>query len=65
MEYRTLEIDGMSCGHCVGVITKLLQQSDAQARVEVDLPNHTVRVESTAEREMLVAALSQAGYAPA
>ncbi len=59
------KIPTMSCGHCVGVITKLLQQSDAQARVEVDLPNHTVRVESTAEREMLVAALSQAGYAPA
>lgn len=58
-------IPAMTCGHCIGRVTKAVQQVDPAARVTVDLPAHTVQVESGAEREELVAALAEAGYAPA
>jgi copper chaperone len=58
-------IPAMSCGHCVGVITKTVKEVDPRAEVTADLPSHAVRVDSTETRERLVAALAAAGYAPA
>ena len=58
------KIPAMSCGHCVSVITKTAQAADAGAEVQVDLPNHTVKVETSQSRESLAAALAKAGYAP-
>ena len=60
-----LTLPTMTCGHCVGVVTKAIQQADPQAQVEVDLPNHQVRVHTTAKREAIVAAVDAAGYVPA
>lgn len=54
----------MSCGHCVGVVTKTVKQADPQASVEIDLAAHRLRVESSAERATLAAALADAGYPP-
>ncbi len=59
------KIPSMSCGHCVGVITKTVKAADPAADVQVDLPSHAVHVKTTQSRETLVAALTQAGYAPA
>ncbi len=59
------KIPAMSCGHCVGVITRTVQAVDPGAKVQVDLPTHTVRVETSQSRESLAAALATAGYAPA
>lgn len=59
------EIKNMSCGHCVGVITKAVKQLDPAATVETDLASKIVKVESGLSREVLVAALADAGYAPA
>ncbi len=59
------EIKNMSCGHCVGAITKAVKQLDPAARVETDLASKIVKVESNQSREVLVAALADAGYAPA
>lgn len=61
----TFDIPTMSCGHCVRAITEAVHSVDAQARVETSLPEHTVQVDSQAPREQLVAALTEAGYAPA
>jgi copper chaperone len=60
----TFHIPDMSCGHCVGVITKTVQRLDPRATVEADLASHTVRIESEKERQTLAAALSEAGYPP-
>ncbi len=57
-------IPSMSCGHCVQSVKQALQAADPQARVEVDLASHQVRVDSQADRQSLVSVLSQAGYAP-
>ena len=59
------QIPSMSCGHCVGVITRTVKEVDPRAQLGIDLPGHTVRVESTETRERLAAALAGAGYAPA
>lgn len=57
-----LTVEGMSCGHCVGRVTKSVQEVDAGAKVEVDLATKKVRVESGAQLERIAAAIDDAGY---
>ena len=60
-----LMLPTMTCGHCVGVVTKAIQLVDPQAQVEVDLADHRVRVQTRQSREAIVSALGEAGYEPA
>jgi len=62
---QTFHIPDMTCGHCSAAVTQALRALDEQARIEIDLPSHQLRVESSRSREQLVAALSAAGYEPA
>lgn len=59
------KVDAMSCGHCVGAVTETVKAVDPQARVEVDLPSKTVKVESSQGRARIAEALTEAGYPPA
>ena len=59
------DVDAMSCGHCASTITKTVKLVDPQAKVEVDLGRKLVKVESSADRATLAAALTEAGYPPA
>ena len=52
----------MSCGHCVGVITKTVQQLDVNAKISVDLPAKKISVETTQDRQTVADALAEAGY---
>ena len=52
----------MSCGHCVGVITKTVQQLDVNAKISVDLPAKKVSVETAQSRQTVADALAEAGY---
>ena len=61
----SFNVPSMSCGHCIGVITKSVRAADTQAEVQIDLPSHTVRVETMQSRETMAATLTKAGYAPA
>lgn len=58
-------VPDMSCGHCASAITKAVKQLDPQAKVEVDLSSHTVKVESAEDRQSLAESLTEAGYPPA
>jgi copper chaperone len=61
----TFQVDDMTCGHCVGAITKAVKSLDADAAVSIDLATHRVAIESTkAETAKLSAAITEAGYAP-
>jgi copper chaperone len=66
-EFSMIEftINDMSCGHCASMITKTVHALDAQAKVDVDLAQKKVQVESTEDRVTLAAALTEAGYPPA
>ncbi|WP_455240227.1 heavy-metal-associated domain-containing protein [Variovorax durovernensis] len=57
-------IQSMSCGGCASRIAQAVKNLDAQAKIEVDLPTKTVRVDSTEDRASVTAALTEAGYPP-
>ncbi len=58
------EIQSMTCGHCVSAVTQALRELDPQARVDVDLLSHKVRVQTEQPRDKVMAALTEAGYPP-
>jgi copper chaperone len=59
------EVNDMSCGHCVGAITRAVKEVDGEAQVRIDLAAHRVEVEpATASAEELANAIEEAGYTP-
>ncbi len=61
----TFEINDMTCGHCVGTITKAVRSVDPGARVEVDLVTHRVQIEpAESSATALADAIKEAGYTP-
>jgi len=57
-------VEGMSCGHCVNVVTEAIHALDPAATVDVNLGTKHVRVHSDLDRFLLSSALADAGYAP-
>jgi copper chaperone len=57
-----LQVEGMSCGHCVSSVTKSVQSVDSAAKVDVNLANKTVRVDSRADLNAVTSAIADAGY---
>ncbi|CAH0355592.1 heavy-metal-associated domain-containing protein [Aquabacterium sp. CECT 9606] len=56
------QIPSMSCGHCIKAVTEAVQSVDAQAKVQVNLAQHQVTVETSLQRAAIAAALAEAGY---
>ena len=61
-EMYQLTVEDMSCGHCVGRVTKAVQGIDETATVTIDLPTKRVRIDSDADLERIVAAIDAVGY---
>jgi copper chaperone len=57
-----IQVEGMSCGGCVRSVTKSVQTVDSNAKVEVDLANKKVRIDSQASLENVKSAIADAGY---
>jgi copper chaperone len=57
-----LTLPTMTCGHCVATVTRTVQRLDAAAQVQIDLPSHTARIESTQPAETIRQALAEEGY---
>lgn len=57
-----LKVDGMTCGGCAASVKRALQLLDSNARVDVDLPSKTVKVETTAQLDAVKNAVEDAGY---
>ncbi len=57
-----LTLPTMTCGHCVRTVTETVRKLDPAARVQIDLPSHTVQIESTRPAEVLQKALAEEGY---
>lgn len=55
----------MTCGHCAGRIRALVASIDDSAKVDIDLPTHRVRIDSTVDAETYRSALAEADYPPA
>ncbi|TWI66308.1 copper chaperone [Pseudoduganella lurida] len=57
-----LQVENMSCGHCVAAVTQAVQAVDGAAKVEVDLATQHVRVDSVAALDAVRTAIADAGY---
>ncbi len=62
MSDTTLQITGMTCGHCAMSVTKALQQVPGVQSAEVDLAQGTAVIHGAAAAENLIAAVKKAGY---
>jgi copper chaperone len=60
-----LTLPTMTCGHCVRAVTETVKQVDEQATLQIDLPTHLVRIQSSQPAAAFAAALTEEGYAPA
>ncbi len=58
----TLNVRGMSCGHCVAAITSAVAPLPGVTDVAVDLDNGLVTVEGSADEASVVAAIEDTGY---
>ena len=59
---EVLNVKGMMCMHCVAHVEKALKAVAGVDQVEVDLEAGTASVTGTADRQALVAAVTEAGY---
>jgi len=57
-----LNVPDMTCGHCVGVVTKAVRSVDAGAEVSVDLKTQTVTINANSDVAAFKQALEVAGY---
>lgn len=58
----TLQIENMTCEHCVKAITNALIDADQNAKVEVSLAQKQVAVESELEANKIISILEDEGY---
>jgi len=57
-----MKVEDMTCGHCRARVTQTLKTLDPDARIEIDLKQRQVRVDSSCELPELTDALAAAGY---
>jgi copper chaperone len=62
-EMLKLNVPDMTCGHCVGTVTKAVKSVDSNAAVTVDLQSKIVTIETTADASRISKAVETAGYA--
>lgn len=61
---QTIEVKGMTCGHCVAAVREEISKLEGVEAVSVDLDSGRVEVNSGTplQRSELVAAVDEAGY---
>jgi copper chaperone len=59
----TLQVEGMSCGHCIRAVTNAIQGLDQAAKVEVDLAAKRVVAQTSLPRADVVRAVEEEGFA--
>jgi len=59
---QTFKVDGMTCGGCVGAVTRAVQAVDKDAKVEVDLAAKTVKVDSKVSPLQIIDVITNAGF---
>ena len=57
-----LQVEDMTCGHCVKSVTQAVQSQDPAASVKVDLAAKEVGVESRLSAEQIISAITEEGY---
>ncbi|MCH7344648.1 heavy-metal-associated domain-containing protein [Pelomonas sp. CA6] len=65
MQHHEFTLPDMSCGRCVAHITEAVKEQDDQARLDIQLAQKKLVVDTQLDRAALAAALTEAGYPPA
>ena len=60
---QTFTVLGMTCGHCEKAVSRAITAVDPQAEVKIDRSTNRVDVVSNQDREVLVKAIVEEGYA--
>ena len=56
-------IENMTCGHCVGTVTRAVRGVDADAEVFADIAAKSLEITTVALGDVMARAIGQAGYA--
>ncbi len=59
---NTLQVQGMTCGHCEVAVKKAIARLDPEAKVEIDRSTGKVDVQSNRAREDIAHAIADEGY---
>ena len=59
---QTFKVEGMTCGGCVGAVSRAVQAVDKDAKVEVDLASKTVKVDSKVSPLQIIDVITNAGF---
>jgi len=65
MEKIIINVEGMSCSHCVNAVTKAVEGLDGVSEVKVDLEAKTATVDYDSDRitpEIIKTAIEDEGY---
>lgn len=57
-----LQVEGMTCNHCVAAVTRSVKEIDSSAKVDIDLAAHKVCIDSKADIDDIKSAVAEAGY---
>jgi copper chaperone len=57
-----LNVEKMTCNHCVRSVTQAVQAVAPDAQVEVDLAQQTVRVQGAMDTDSISQAIEDEGY---
>jgi copper chaperone len=57
-----LKVAGMTCGGCVGSVTRAVTAASPGAKISVDLKSGEVSVDGAAAKQAIVTAIEDAGY---
>ena len=57
-----LNVQKMTCGHCVRAVTQAVHEVAPGAQVDVDLAQQTVRVQGTTDVAAVTKAIEDEGY---
>jgi copper chaperone len=57
-----LNVEDMTCGHCVATVEKAVKAADPNAKVIVNLEAKTASIESEVGSDAFIAAIEEAGY---
>lgn len=59
---RTITVQGMSCQHCEQTVEEALEAISGVTSVTADREDRSVTIEGSAETEVLLEAVENAGY---
>jgi copper chaperone len=59
-----LTVNDMTCGGCVGSITRVVKSLDPNAKVDANVDTKLVKIDSVIEPAAMLKAIANAGYHP-